>query len=161
MSNISCTCWPSLFLGENVCWDFCSFLFIYLFCSIFMAAPAALGVQSELQLPAYTTPTATSDLSLVCDLHHSSWQCQILNTLSKARDQTLILIDISLVNYQWAIMGTPFCSFLIGLFGRFFFHWVVWVLYIFWTLRSYPINSLQIFSPILYFHFVNCFIYWA
>ena len=26
-------------------------------------------------------------------LHHSSWQCQILNPLSRARDQAHILID--------------------------------------------------------------------
>ena len=32
------------------------------------------GVRSELQLPAYTTATATPDSSLVCDLHHSSQQ---------------------------------------------------------------------------------------
>ena len=31
-----------------------------------------LGVESELQLPAYTTVTATQDPSCVCDLHHSS-----------------------------------------------------------------------------------------
>ena len=54
-----------------------------------------LGVKSELQLPAYTTATATRDLSRVCDLHHSSWQRQILNPLSGARDQTLM--DISRV----------------------------------------------------------------
>ena len=30
-----------------------------------------LGVQSELKPPAYTTATATPDLSRVCDLHHS------------------------------------------------------------------------------------------
>ena len=47
-----------------------------------------LGVQSELQLPAYTTATATPDLSRVCDLHHSSWQCRILNPLNEARDRT-------------------------------------------------------------------------
>ena len=34
-----------------------------------------------------------SNASCVCDLHHSSWQCQILNTLSGARDQTCILMD--------------------------------------------------------------------
>ena len=50
-----------------------------------------LGVKSELELLAYTTTTATSDLSLVCDLHHSSHQHQILNPLSEARDQTYIL----------------------------------------------------------------------
>ena len=30
-----------------------------------------LGVQSELQLPAYTPATATGDPSHICDLHHS------------------------------------------------------------------------------------------
>ena len=38
-----------------------------------------LGVQSELQLLAYATATATQDPSCVCDLHLSSRQCQILN----------------------------------------------------------------------------------
>ena len=38
-----------------------------------------LGVKSELQLPAYTTATATQDLSQVYDLYHNSRQCQILN----------------------------------------------------------------------------------
>ena len=33
-----------------------------------------LGVQSELQLPAYTTATATWDLSHICDLHGSLQQ---------------------------------------------------------------------------------------
>ena len=38
-----------------------------------------LEVESELQMPAYTTATATWDLSLVyCDLHLNLWQCQIL-----------------------------------------------------------------------------------
>ena len=56
-----------------------------------MAAPVAYGssqarVDFELQLPAYTTATATPDPGCVCDLHHSSWQCQILNPLIEARD---------------------------------------------------------------------------
>ena len=40
-----------------------------------------LGVKLELQLPAIATviAMATQDLSCICDLHHSSWQCQILN----------------------------------------------------------------------------------
>ena len=50
---------------------------------LFRAAPAAYGsfqagVESELQLPAYTIATATPDLSHSCTLHHSSWQRQIL-----------------------------------------------------------------------------------
>jgi len=56
-----------------------------------------LGVESELQLPAYTTAMATQGPSRICDLHHSSWQCQILNPLSEARDQTSILMDTSRV----------------------------------------------------------------
>ena len=52
-----------------------------------------LGVQSELQLPADTTATATLDLSLVWDLHHSSRQGRVLNPLSEARDGTHILTD--------------------------------------------------------------------
>ena len=56
-----------------------------------------LGVQSELQLPAYTT--ATQDWSSVCDLHCSPPQCQIYNPLSEARDQTHILMDTSGVCY--------------------------------------------------------------
>ena len=43
------------------------------------------GVELELQLPAYATATATPDLSLICDLHHSLCQCRILNPLIEAR----------------------------------------------------------------------------
>ena len=45
-----------------------------------------LGLELELQLPSYTTATAMSDLSLICNLYHSSQQCQILNPLSEVRD---------------------------------------------------------------------------
>ena len=58
-----------------------------------------LGVKSELQLPAYTTTTATWDPSHICHLYHSSWRCRILNPLSKARNQTCILMDTSQVRY--------------------------------------------------------------
>ena len=45
-----------------------------------------LGVESELQLLAYTTATVMQELSCVCDLHHSSGQRQIPNLLSEARN---------------------------------------------------------------------------
>ena len=47
-----------------------------------------LGVKSELQLLAYATATTTLDQSCICYLHHGLQQCQILNLLSEARDQT-------------------------------------------------------------------------
>ena len=49
-----------------------------------------LGVKLQLKLLAYT---ARPDLSQVCNLHGSVLQYRILNPLSKARDQTSILMD--------------------------------------------------------------------
>ena len=66
-----------------------------------------LGVELGLQLPAYTTTTATKDLSHVCDLHHSSLHCQIPNPLSKARDQTHILMNTSQIHFNFTMMETP------------------------------------------------------
>ena len=67
----------------------------------------SLGVKLELQLPAYTTATAMRDLSRVCDLHHSSRQHQIPDPLSKARDQTRVLMDSIQICFHCATMGTP------------------------------------------------------
>ena len=51
-----------------------------------------LGVELELQPPAYATATAMWDLSHVCDLHYSSRQRWILHPLSEPRDQIRILM---------------------------------------------------------------------
>ena len=56
-----------------------------------------LGVELKPQLPAYVTATAMLDPSLVCHLHHSLQQRQILNLPSEARDRTRILMDTSWV----------------------------------------------------------------
>ena len=69
-----------------------------------------LGFELELQLPAYTTATATQDLSRTFDLHPSSWQHRILNPLTEARDRTHNLVDTSQVCYRRATMGTPAVS---------------------------------------------------
>ena len=45
-----------------------------------------LGVELELQLPAYTTATAMPDLNHLCDPHHNSQQRQILKPLRETRD---------------------------------------------------------------------------
>ena len=85
---------PSLFASS-----FIVSLLLLLFCFLglyprHMEVPR-LGVKLELSPPAYTTATATQHLSHVCSLHHSSWQCRILNPLSEARDRTRILMDPS------------------------------------------------------------------
>ena len=81
-------------------WNF-FFFFLFFFFSCFlelhlqhMEVPR-LEVESELPLPA--TATATQDPSRICNLHHSSRQRGILKPLSETRDQTHILMDISLV----------------------------------------------------------------
>ena len=66
-----------------------------------------LGVKSELQLPAYTTATARQDPSHVCDLRHSSWQHQILNPVSEARDRTCNLMAPSQICFHSTTTGTP------------------------------------------------------
>ena len=67
------------------------FFFFFVFLSFLALHPQhkevpRLGVQSELQLPAYTTATTMGDPSRVCDLYHSSGESRILSPLSKARD---------------------------------------------------------------------------
>ena len=64
------------------------FCFVFLRPSLRDMEVPRLRVQLELELPAYTTATATIDLSCICNLHHSLWQLQILNPLSEARDRT-------------------------------------------------------------------------
>ena len=81
------------------------FLFFYFLSFIFLGLHLwhmeipRLGVKLEPQLQAYTTAIATQDLSRVCGLHHSSWQCWIFNPLSKARDRTYVPMDASRVCY--------------------------------------------------------------
>ena len=57
-----------------------------------------LGVELEREPLAYTTATATWDLSHVYNLCCSSRQGQILNLLSEARDRTWVLMDASRVH---------------------------------------------------------------
>ena len=64
-----------------------------------------LGVESELQLLAYATAMSTPDPSHTCNLCCSLRQQQILNSQSKARNQTLILTEITLgpTEPQWEL----------------------------------------------------------
>ena len=91
---------------------FYSLFIIYLFICLFIALGShpwhmefsRLGVQSELQLLAYAT--VMTDLSCICELHHSSRQRQILSPLSEARNQTCNLIVLSWIRFHWVTMGT-------------------------------------------------------
>ena len=85
-------------LGQWVLFFF--FVFVFLGLQPWHMEVPRQGVQSELQLPAYTTATATWDPSCVCDLHYSSRQCWILTPLSEARDRTLVLMDTSQIRYH-------------------------------------------------------------
>ena len=64
-----------------------------------------LGVKSELHQPAYTTGTEIPGSSHICNLHHGSRQCRILNPLNKTRDRTCILTDDRFVSAepQWEL----------------------------------------------------------
>ena len=94
------------FLTSEFCF-FSSFHFSFLGLHLWHIEVPRLGVESELQLLAYTAATASWDPSHICDLQNSSQQQRILNPLSKARDQTHILVRF--INC-WATQGTPeFC----------------------------------------------------
>ena len=60
------------------------------FCCLFLGPQVGhlefprLGVQLELQLPAYTTATVMPELNHICDLYHSSRQRWIFNPQSRA-----------------------------------------------------------------------------
>ena len=71
------------------------YVFIYAFHLFYFLGPhpqhmevPRLGVESELQLLAYTRAIATWDPSRICNLHHSARQCWIPDPLSEAKDQT-------------------------------------------------------------------------
>ena len=66
-----------------------------------------LGVELELQLPAYTMATATQDPSSICDLHHSSQQRWIADPLREAWDRTCNLKDTNQIHFHCTTMGTP------------------------------------------------------
>lgn len=92
------------FLFSFIFWSFV-FLGLHPQC---MEVPR-LGVKLELHLPAYTTATAMQDLSCICNLHHSSWQCWILNPVSEARGGTHTFMVTS--RFCYVTMGTSGCIF--------------------------------------------------
>ena len=96
----SCFCGPSLksyqIIERNITLNAISLLLFFFFFSEphlqHMEVPR-LRVELELQLLTYAIATATPDLSCICDLCRSLWQCQMVNPLSEARDLNHILME--------------------------------------------------------------------
>ena len=83
------------------------FFFVFLGLHPWHMEVPRLGAKLELQLPAFATATAMPDPSHAYNLHHSSWQHQILHLLSEARDRTCILTATSRIRFCCATTGTP------------------------------------------------------
>ena len=73
-------------LLKNDIISFCFVLFCFSRLHPWHMEVPRLGVESEIQLLAYTTATTIQNLSHVSNLHNSSQQHQILNQLSEAKD---------------------------------------------------------------------------
>ena len=97
--------------GEALVFFFCLFLGPHL---PHLEVPR-LGVELELQLPAYTTATATREPRRICDLPHSSRQRRILTPLSQAGDQTHNLMVPRRIQFRFPTKGTSRPCFLIYL----------------------------------------------
>ena len=95
---------------------FIKYVFFFIFFAFFFffrATPTAYGSsQAKGRIGAVAASlhhsTTMWDPSHICDLHHSSQQCRIPDPLSKARDQTGILMDASRVHFCCTMVGTPF-----------------------------------------------------
>ena len=109
--------WVFIQIFCSVCGQ--SFLFrVFLGPHSLHAEVLRLGVKLELQLPAYTTATATRDPSDICDPHHSLQQHQVLNSLREARDQTCIIMDTSRIINPLSYSGNSH----LGIFLTVFFN---------------------------------------
>ena len=86
-------------------------LLFLVFCPFRVAPVAYGGSQAQGWIRATAAGLSHShsntDLSHIFDLHHSSWKCQILNPLSKARDWIHNLMVPSWIHFWCPTTGTP------------------------------------------------------
>ena len=129
-----------------------------------------LGVESELQPLVCATATATQDPRCICNLCHSSQQCQILNPLREARYWTCILMDTSCVlnllshkgnsylflNYIWHLNYCPLIktsrSFVSRTMIYFFICLLWWNCCIIQMFKAYFPMSRGLVSPVVWNH---------
>ena len=107
-------------------------VFLWL-CLCHMEVPR-LRVELELQLLAYTTGTATQDLSHVYDLQCSSQQCRILNPLRAGIEpmSSWILVRFVTAEPQWELQ----------------YHTVLMTIALYYSLKSW-----SLIPPVLFFLF--------
>ena len=109
--------WPKPLQWQ--CWIFnplyhkwtLTYIYMYIFCCCFCLFRAVLmaygGSQARDWIRAVAAGLHHRHSNAGTKLHHSSWQHQILNPLSKARDGTCVLMDASQIRFLWARMGIP------------------------------------------------------
>ena len=117
----SCIAWVEVYIRQSRPPEDYFFFFFFLGLKLQHMKVPRLAVASELQLPAYTTATATRDPSCICNLHHSSQQPRIPDPLSEARDQTHILTDASQVCFCCTTKRNSQDYFLMLIFFSFIF----------------------------------------
>ena len=100
---------PTKCISLNM-WNQIFFFFCFLGPHQWHVEVPRLVVELQPQPPAYTT--ATSDRRHICNLHHSSQQCWILNPLREARDQTHNFLVSSRICFHCTMTGTPEIRFL-------------------------------------------------
>ena len=101
------------------------------------------GVDSELQLQACATTTATPDLSRIFDLHHSFGPHWILNPLSEARGRKCVLMDTS-----WALnlLSPNRNSQMVCFISVFLQHHFGWG----WLVAYFPMSQSKSWLPLLF-----------
>ena len=130
---------------------------------LFRATLVAYGSQTRSRMGAVAAGlhhSHSNTRSKLClQPNHSLLQRQILNPLSKARDQTCVLMDASQIHFRPATTETS-CLFLkkAGIFILFI--WVLGVFYIFWILVFYQI-ILILHMSVVFKHWCNIRMIWG
>ena len=88
-------------------------MFILFYCLFRASLPAYGGSQARGLIGATVASLHHSHKGTRAesDLHHSSWQCRILNLLFEARDRTCNLMVPSQISFCCAAVGTPYVYF--------------------------------------------------